>query len=193
MSATLRPAFVLLLSFTVLTGVVYPLVVTGVSRVAFRRQATGSLVTESGRVVGSSLIGQEFHSPRYFWGRLSATGPVPYNAAASTGSNLGPLNPALATAAAHRLAALYAAGQDSTVAVPVDLVSASGSGLDPHVSPAAAEYQVERVALARGADPAAVRTLVREHTEGRQFGVLGQSRVNVLALNLALDRRFPAR
>lgn len=192
MSVTLRPAFVLLLAFTLLTGVVYPLVVTGVSRVAFPRQAAGSLVTESGRVVGSSLIGQEFRSSRYFWGRLSATGPVPYNAAASTGSNLGPLNPALTRVAANRLVALHAAGQDSMVAVPVDLVSASGSGLDPHVSVAAAEYQVERVALARGADPAAVRTLVREHTEGRQFGVLGQPRVNVLALNLALDRRFVA-
>lgn len=183
-----RPALVLLAAFTLLTGVGYPLVVTGLSAVVFPRQAAGSLIERDGRVVGSRLIGQEFSGPGHFWGRLSATGPVPFNAMASSGSNLGPTNPALCAAVEARVAALRATGADSTRLVPVDLVTASGSGLDPNISPAAAEYQVERVARARGLDAEQVRLLVARHTTGRQFGVLGEPRVNVLELNLELDR-----
>jgi K+-transporting ATPase ATPase C chain len=183
----LRPALVLLLAFTVLTGLAYPLALTGVAKLVFPRQAEGSLLVLDGRAVGSRLVGQPFSAPAYFWGRLSATAPVPYDASASTGSNLGPLNPALLEAARARLAALRAADPGATGPVPVDLVTASGSGLDPHVSPAAAEYQVARVAHVRGLAPGEVRALVRRHTEGRTFGLLGEPRVNVLELNLALD------
>lgn len=182
-----RPAAMLLLVFTVITGLVYPAVITGIARVVFPSQARGSLIEENGRVVGSSLIGQPFDDPRFFWGRPSATGTHPNNAAASSGSNQGPLNPALLDAVAARVAALRAADPDNDKPIPIDLVTASGSGLDPHVSPAAAHYQVARVARARGLDESAVRTLVGAHVEGRTFGVLGEPRVNVLRLNLALD------
>ena len=187
MFSQLRPAIVLLALLTVITGVVYPLVVTLVAQVAFPGQANGSLVVRGDDVVGSVLIGQPFDDPKYFWGRLSATAPFAYNAAASSGSNLGPLNPALTDAVKARVEALRAADPGNESPIPVDLVTASGSGLDPHVSPAAAHWQVPRVARARGLDPAAVQTLVEQHTEGRQWGFLGEARVNVLALNLALD------
>ena len=186
MSSQLRPAVVLLALLTVITGVVYPLVVTVVAQVAFPQQANGSLVVR-GDVVGSTLIGQPFDDPKYFWGRLSATAPFAYNAAASSGSNLGPLNPALTDAVKARVDALRAADPGNESPIPVDLVTASGSGLDPHVSPAAAHWQVPRVARARGLDPAAVQALVEQHTEGRQWGFFGEARVNVLALNVALD------
>ena len=189
MRAHIRPALVLLILFSVLTGLVYPAVVTGVAQLVFPRQANGSLIVRDGKIVGSSLIGQPFDDPEYFWGRPSATSPFPYNAAASSGSNHGPTNPALYDAVKSRVEALRAADPGNTAPVPVDLVTASGSGLDPHVSPAAALYQVGRVAKARQLDEAAVRRLVEAHTEGRQLGVLGEPRVNVLALNLALDGR----
>jgi K+-transporting ATPase ATPase C chain len=188
MSSELRPAVVMIVALSVITGVAYPLAVTGIARLAFPKQAGGSLVVRDGHVVGSRLVGQAFDDPKYFWGRPSATGPVPYNAAASSGSNLGPLNPALADAVAARIAALRAADSTATGPVPVDLVTASGSGLDPHISPAAAEFQVARVARARGLAPDAVRSLVARHTEGRTFGLLGEPRVNVLELNLELER-----
>jgi K+-transporting ATPase ATPase C chain len=184
-----RPALTLLLLLSVVTGVAYPLVVTEVARVLFPAQAAGSLLVRGGAPLGSSLIGQPFDDARYFWGRLSATATVPYNAAVSSGSNLGPLNPALATAIETRVAALREAGGGDQRPIPVDLVTASGSGLDPHISPAAALYQVPRVARARKLAPEAVRALVDQHTEGRRFGFLGEPRVNVLALNLALDAR----
>lgn len=188
MFSQLRPAFVLLVWFTLITGVAYPVAVTGIARLVFPQRAEGSLIVREGRTVGSKLIGQEFSDPGHFWGRLSATGPVPYNASASTGSNFGPMNPALLAAVKSRVAALRAAGSDSTALVPVDLVTASASGLDPEISPAAAEYQVERVARARAMAPENVRALVLRHTSPRQFGVLGEPRVNVLALNLELDQ-----
>ena len=187
MSSQLRPAIVLLALLTVITGVVYPLVVTVVAQVAFPTQANGSLIVRGDGVVGSALIGQPFDDPKYFWGRLSATAPFAYNAAASSGSNLGPLNPALTDAVKARVDALRAADPGNESPIPVDLVTASGSGLDPHVSPAAARWQVPRVARARGLDPATVQALVEQHTEGRQWGFFGEARVNVLALNLALD------
>ncbi len=187
MTRLLRPLFVLFLLLTVLTGVVYPLVVTAIGRLAFADQASGSLVTRSGRPVGSALIGQSFQEPKYFWGRLSATSPMPNNAAASTGSNLAPTNPALLDAVKGRIAALKSADPGNSLPIPVDLVTASGSGLDPHISPAAALYQVARVAGARHLDPAQVRALVLEHVEAPQWGVFGEARVNVLLLNLALD------
>jgi K+-transporting ATPase ATPase C chain len=176
-----------LLLLTVITGVAYPLLVTGIAQLLFPEQATGTLIVLDGKAVGSSLIGQPFDDPRYFWGRLSATAPFAYNAGASSGSNLGPMTPALSKAVQDRVAALHAADPGNPQAIPVDLVTASGSGLDPHISPAAALYQVRRVARARGLDEAAVRQLVERHVEGRQFGLLGEPRVNVLALNLALD------
>ena len=190
MMAQLRPAIVSVLLLTILTGLIYPLAVTGVAQVVFPHQAGGSLIMDGGKVVGSELIGQQFDDPGYFWGRLSATGPAPYNAAASSGSNYGPMNDALVKAVQGRIDALKAADPANTQPIPVDLVTASGSGLDPHISPAAAEYQVPRVARARGLDEAAVRALISEHTEGRQvFGLLGELRVNVLMLNRALAAR----
>lgn len=182
-----RPCLGVFLMLTLVTGVAYPLLVTGIGRLAFPSQAGGSVIARDGRAVGSTLVGQPFSSPRYFWGRPSATGPHPYNGAASAGSNLATTNPALAEAVAARVAALRAAGAGNTDAVPVDLVTASGSGLDPHISPAAAEYQVERIARTRELAPEFVRELVAAHTYGRTAGVLGEPRVNVLEINLALD------
>jgi K+-transporting ATPase ATPase C chain len=182
-----RPALMALLIFTVLTGLVYPLVVTGIAQLVFPHQANGSLIVRNGQTVGSTLIGQSFDDPKYFWGRLSATGPFPYNAAASSGSNLGPSNPALLDAVKARIAALKSADPTNTQLIPVDLVTASGSGLDPNISIAAALYQIPRVARLRGLSETAVRALVDKFTQGRTFGFLGEPRVNVLELNLALD------
>jgi len=187
--AHLRPALMSLLLLTVITGVAYPLLVTGVAQAVFPSQAGGSLIVRDGKVVGSALIGQPFDDPKYFWGRPSATSPFAYNAGASSGSNLSPTNPALIAAVQERVGALRAADPGNTAPVPVDLVTASGSGLDPDISPAAALYQVPRVARVRGLAPDAVRALVERHTERRFLGVLGEPRVNVLALNLALDGR----
>jgi K+-transporting ATPase ATPase C chain len=187
MRTQLRPALVLLVALTLITGLLYPLVVTGIAQVLFPWQANGSLILIDGKPVGSSLIGQSFDAPKYFWGRASATSPFPYNAAASSGSNLGPTNDALIKAVQARIDALKAADPDNPLSLPVDLVTASGSGLDPHISPASAAYQVRRVAGARGMEEAVVLQLVSQHTEGRQMGILGEPRVNVLALNLALD------
>lgn len=183
----LKPAFVILLLLTLITGIFYPLLITGIAQVAFPAQADGSLIVHNGKVAGSALIGQPFSSPQYFWGRPSATSPVPYNAGLSSGSNLGPSNPALADAVKARVAALHAADPANTQPVPVDLVTASGSGLDPDISVAAAFYQVPRVARERNLSEAAVNDLVATHTEPRQFGIFGEPRVNVLKLNLALD------
>ncbi|MBP1776343.1 MAG: kdpC [candidate division NC10 bacterium] len=187
MLSQLRTATMMLLSLTVLTGFIYPLVVTGIAQVAFPRQANGSLIVKDGKPVGSALIGQPFDDPKYFWGRPSATGPFPYNAGASSGSNLGPTNPELLKAVAERAETLRKADPGQTAPVPVDLVTASGSGLDPDISPAAALYQVPRVATARGISEERLRRLVAGHILGRQFGILGEPRVNVLELNLALD------
>jgi potassium-transporting ATPase KdpC subunit len=187
MRSQIRPALITLLVFTVLTGLVYPLVVTGIAQLFFPRQANGSLIVVNGQTVGSALIGQSFDAPEYFWGRLSATGPFPYNAAASSGSNLGPTNPALLDAIKARIAALKAADPSNTQPIPVDLVTASGSGLDPNISLAAVYYQVPRVARARGMSEADVTALVDQYSEDRQLGFLGEPRVNVLLLNLALD------
>jgi K+-transporting ATPase ATPase C chain len=187
MLRSFKEAFLMLVALTLLAGVVYPLLVTGIAKSVFPGQAEGSLIERNGKLVGSALIGQPFSDPKYFWGRPSATSPMPYNAGASSGSNQGPLNPALADAVKGRIEALRAADPDNKAPVPVDLVTASASGLDPHISPAAADYQVARVARARGVEPAKVRTLVAEYTAGRQFGFLGEPRVNVLELNLALD------
>jgi K+-transporting ATPase ATPase C chain len=176
-----------LIFFTIVTGIVYPLAVTGIAQVAFKDEANGSLIQKDGKVLGSRLIGQPFADPKYFWSRPSATSPMPYNGGSSSGSNQGPTNPALKEAVEGRIKALREAGADAKASVPADLVTASGSGLDPHISPAAAEYQVERIAKVRSLDAAKVRSLVAQHTEGRQFGILGEPRVNVLTLNLALD------
>jgi K+-transporting ATPase ATPase C chain len=194
----LRPALAALVALTLITGVLYPLAVTGIAQVVFPYQANGSIITNAaGQPVGSALIGQEWSDPQYFWGRPSPTGPVPYTAfnadtlTGSSGSNYGPLNDALIGpdgSVQTRIAALKAADPTNTAPLPVDLVTASASGLDPHISPAAAEYQVARVARARGLDAARVRLLVAQHTEGRQLGILGEPRVNVLELNLALER-----
>lgn len=188
MKTMLRPLLVLFTCLTLLTGVIYPLAVTGIGRVAFADQVSGSLVMRDGKTVGSSLIGQSFQEPKYFWGRISATAPMPNNAAASSGSNWGPTNPALLEAVRARIDALKNADPRNTLAIPVDLVTASGSGLDPHVSPAAALYQVARVAQARQLDPVKVRELVLAHVEAPQWRIFGEPRVNILLLNLALDR-----
>lgn len=187
MKNTLRPALVLFSVLSILTGLVYPLAVTGVAQAAFPAQAAGSLIVRDGKPVGSELIGQNFSDPKHFWGRPSATSPMPYNASASGGSNQGPLNPALADAVKARIAALRAADPGNTAPVPVDLVTASASGLDPDASPAAIQYQVARVARARGWPVARVQALVDRHAERPLAGVLGEARVNVLRLNLALD------
>jgi K+-transporting ATPase ATPase C chain len=187
MLSQFRPAIVSFLLLSAITGIAYPLVVTGIAQLVFPHQANGSLILKDGKVVGSELIGQQFSDTKHFWGRPSATSPYPYNAASSSGSNQGPSNPALADAVASRVKALKDADPGNTLPVPVDLVTASGSGLDPHISIAAADYQVGRVAKARGLDPAKVRELVAKHTEGRQWGFLGEPRVNLLELNLDLD------
>ncbi|MEA3178973.1 MAG: potassium-transporting ATPase KdpC subunit [Gammaproteobacteria bacterium] len=187
-NSIVRPAVTLFLIMTVLLGIVYPFAVTGLAQVLFHDQATGSLVMVNGQPMGSRIIGQSFSDPKYFWSRPSATAPQPYNAIASSGSNLGPLNPALTDAVASRIAALKAADPTNALAVPVDLVTASASGLDPDISIAAARYQAARVARARGLDPAAVRSLIDAHAHGKLFGLVGEPHVNVLELNLALDR-----
>lgn len=188
MISQLRPALFMLLIFTIITGVIYPLMVTGIAQVAFPYQANGSLITIDGKMYGSELIGQQFDALKYFWGRPSATSPKPYNAASSSGSNLGPTNPVLISAVSVRVQALHGADPDNTLPIPVDLVTSSASGLDPHISVASALYQVHRVASARGLNEAEVASLVEKYTEDRQFGFLGEPRVNVLLLNLALDR-----
>jgi potassium-transporting ATPase KdpC subunit len=187
MRAHVRAAIVSLIAFTVVTGIVYPLIVTGIAQVLFPSQANGSLIVKDGKLVGSSLIGQPFDDPKYFWARPSATSPFPDNAGSSSGSNLSPTNPALVKAVQDRVDALRAADPGNTAAVPVDLVTASGSGLDPHISPAAALFQVSRVAKARKMDPQAVQQLGDRNTAGRWLGIFGEPRVNVLQLNLALD------
>lgn len=190
MLAQLRIATLLLLATTVLTGVIYPLLVTGVAQFLFPKQANGSLFKDGDRVLGSELIGQQFTNPKYFWSRLSATSPVPYNAASSGGSNFGPLNPDLKKAVETRIRELTGA-EPLSRPVPVDLVTASGSGLDPDISPAAAEFQVSRIAKTRNLSEDEVRNLVATHTEGRQLGIFGEPRVRVLSLNLALDQLSP--
>lgn len=187
MLSQLRPALVALIALTIFTGVLYPFAITLIAQIAFPSQANGSLIVQNGNVVGSALIGQPFDAPKYFWSRPSATGPFAYNAGASSGSNLGPTNPALLEAVQARAQALRAADPNNTAPIPVDLVTASGSGLDPHISVAAANYQIARVARARNLDVARVQQLVAQFTEGRTFGILGEARVNVLQLNLALD------
>jgi potassium-transporting ATPase KdpC subunit len=186
-TASLRSALTLFVLLTVITGFVYPAVVTALAQLMFPGRAAGSILMRAGHAVGSALIGQSFSDPGHFWGRPSATTPQPYNATGSTGSNLGPLNPALIDAIKPRIDALHAADPDNKAPIPVDLVTASGSGLDPEISVAAADYQAGRVARARGLPEARVRALIAAHTEGRLLGVLGEPRVNVLELNLALD------
>jgi K+-transporting ATPase ATPase C chain len=183
----IRPAIVSIAIFTLLTGILYPLFITGIAQAFFPHQANGSLILNNGQVLGSQLIGQEFDDPRYFWGRLSATSPYPYNAASSSGSNLGPTNPALIAEVKTRIADLRAADPSNTAPIPVDLVTSSGSGLDPDISVAASEYQIPRVAEARGLSENVIRALVNKYTQGRQFGIFGEPHVNVLELNLALD------
>jgi potassium-transporting ATPase KdpC subunit len=190
MKSQLRPALTIFLFLTLITGVIYPLAVTGIAQTLFPHQANGSLIDVDGRLYGSELIGQQFNDPKYFWGRPSAAA---YNAAASSGSNLGPNNPALQKMVQARIDALKAADPENTLPVPVDLVTTSASGLDPHISVAAALYQVHRVAAARGLSEADVQSLVGVYTEGRQFGFLGEPRVNVLLLNLALDGIKPSK
>jgi K+-transporting ATPase ATPase C chain len=187
MPKLLLQSLLMMIVSTVITGVGYPLLVTGLARACCRAQAEGSLIFRDGRLLGSSIIGQPFDDPKYFWSRPSATTPQPYNGAASGGSNLGPTNPAQFEAVKTRVAALHQADPDNRLPIPVDLVTVSGSGLDPHISPAAAAYQLARVARARGMDLVRVRELVAAHTLGRQWGIFGEPRVNVLELNLALD------
>ncbi|MGH7492922.1 MAG: potassium-transporting ATPase subunit KdpC [bacterium] len=187
MRTLIKPALLLLLALSLLTGLAYPLLVTAIAQIFFPRQANGSLIQSDGKLVGSALIGQPFEDPKYFWSRPSATGPFQFNAAASSGSNYGPLNETLLQAVAGRIQALRQADSTNTQPIPVDLVTASGSGLDPHISPAAAFYQVSRIARVRGIDEASIRHLIEKHLEGRQLGFLGEPRVNVLKLNLALD------
>jgi K+-transporting ATPase ATPase C chain len=191
MISTFRPALVLFAALTVVTGVAYPLVVTGVSQTVFPHQAAGSILEVDGKPVGSALIGQQFSSPRYFWGRPSATAPMPYNANGSSASNLGPLNPAFTDAVKGRVEVLQAADPSNKAPVPVDLVTASGSGLDPEISMAAIQYQLHRVAEQRHMAPEQVQALVERHASSRHFGIFGEPRVNVLALNLALDGKTP--
>jgi len=186
-SSNVRPALVMIVLMTILLGALYPAAVTAIASVVFPWQANGSVIEQDGKAIGSALIGQPFSDPGHFWSRPSATSPYPYNASSSSGSNQGPLNPALTDAVTARVKALRDADPDNTAPVPVDLVTASGSGLDPHISPAAAEFQVARVAEARHLDPAQVRALVQQFTEGRQLGFLGEPRVNVLRLNMQLD------
>ncbi|AOK46341.1 potassium-transporting ATPase subunit C [Burkholderia sp. MSMB617WGS] len=193
MKTLIRPVLVLFAALTLITGGLYPLVVTGIGQAVFPWQANGSLLTRDARAIGSAVIGQQFDAPQYFWGRLSATTPNPYNAQGSNGSNLGPTNPALAEEAKGRIDALKAAGTDVSKPIPVDLVTSSGSGLDPEITPAAAAYQAERVAKARGLSVDQVSRLIAGATSGRQLGVLGEPRVNVLKLNLALDEAKPMR
>ena len=183
-----KPALILLITLSILTGMIYPALVTGLANVVFPKQASGSLLENEGKVVGSRLIGQNFADPGHFWGRPSATGPMPYNAAASSGSNQGPLNPALEAAVKGRIAALQASNPRQSAPIPVDLVTASASGLDPHISVAAALWQVPRIAGQRRLAETEITSLVTKHTEGRQWGLLGEPRVNVLALNLALGK-----
>jgi K+-transporting ATPase ATPase C chain len=192
MKNIIRPVVVLFAALTVVTGLVYPVVVTAVAHAAFPHQANGSLIEKDGKAVGSELLGQQFDAPSYFWGRLSATSPNPYNPQASGGSNLGPTNPALADEVKGRISALHDADPTNTAPIPVDLVTSSGSGLDPDISPAAAAYQIDRVAKARKLSPNDVDALVQRETTGRQFGILGEARVNVLKLNIALDELKPA-
>lgn len=187
MFTMIRNSLMSVLVFTILTGIIYPLAVTGISQVIFPQQANGSIIVKNGKPVGSILFGQQFDDPKYFWSRLSATSPYPYNSASSTGSNLGPNNPDLVKAVQARIDALHAADPSNDTKIPVDLVTASGSGLDPHISPAAAEYQIHRVAKARGIEDARIRDIVAQKTTGRWLGVIGEPVVNVLELNLALD------
>lgn len=187
MNTLFRPLLVIFVVLTALTGLAYPAVMTAFGQTVFADQANGSLLQQNGKLVGSALIGQQFDAPQYFWGRLSATSPMPYNAQGSSGSNLGPTNPALLDEVKGRIDALKAAGTDMSKPVPVDLVTSSGSGLDPEISPAAAAYQIDRVAAARKLAPNDVAALVDRYTKGRQFGLFGEARVNVLQLNLALD------
>ncbi|CAN7624710.1 potassium-transporting ATPase subunit KdpC [Trinickia sp. LjRoot230] len=191
MKNLLRPAVALFAVLTVMTGIIYPAVVTAIGQTVFAHQANGSLIEKDGKPVGSEVIGQQFDAPEYFWGRISATSPNPYNAQSSGGSNLGPTNPALAAEVKARLGALRDADPGNTAAVPVDLVTSSGSGLDPDISPAAAAYQASRVARARSLTREQVDQLIAQNTSGRQLGVLGEARVNVLKLNLALDQLKP--
>jgi len=184
MKNQIRPALTIFAMLTIITGVIYPLVVTGISQIIFPSQSNGSIIAVNGKAAGSELVGQQFDDPSYFWGRVSAVG---YNADLSSGSNYGPMNPALLVSVQARIDALQAADPDNTLPIPVDLVTASASGLDPHISVAAALYQVHRVASARGLSEADVQSLVEQNTEGRQFGIFGEPRVNVLLLNLALD------
>jgi potassium-transporting ATPase KdpC subunit len=188
MAHQFKPALIVFGLLALLTGLIYPLVMTGVAQVLFPSQANGSLIQQNGQVVGSTLIGQSFDDPKYFWGRLSATGTSPYNAAASGGSNLGPTNPALVAEVQGRIDALRKADPGNTQPIPVDLVTSSASGLDPDISPAAAQYQAARVARVRGLDVAKVNDLIAQNTQGRALGFLGDPTVNVLALNMALDR-----
>ena len=187
MKTLLRPAASLFVLLTMVTGIVYPLAVTAIAKLAFADAAAGSLIVKDGKAVGSRLIGQNFADPKHFWGRPSATSPMPYNASASGGSNQGPLNPALLDAVKARIEALKAADPENAQTIPSDLVTASASGLDPHISPAAAHYQIERVARARQIDPTVVKAMVERNTDERQWGIFGEARVNVLELNLALD------
>ncbi len=186
----IKISLIVLVLMTVLTGILYPLGITVAAKIFFPHQAAGSLIVQDGKVIGSELVGQNFDDPRYLWGRLSATSPVPYNAAASSGSNLGPMNPVLLDNAKARMDALVAAGSNASSAIPIDLVTASGSGLDPHISPASAEYQVERIAKAGLIPAEKVREIIRDHTTGRTFGFLGEPRVTVLTVNLALNQLY---
>ncbi|HSB55304.1 MAG TPA: potassium-transporting ATPase subunit KdpC [Gemmatimonadales bacterium] len=192
MRTLVRPAIMSLVALTLITGLVYPTAVTGIAALLFHHQAEGSLIMRGDSAIGSELIGQSFTGPQYFWSRPSATGPVPYNGAASSGSNLGPTNPAQLEAVKGRVEALKAADPGNTTPIPIDLVTASASGLDPHITPAAAEYQVSRVARARGLTEDSIRAVVRRFTRARTLGILGEPTVVVLPLNLALDGRKPA-